>query len=204
LETFEKTNKYDATLIKTYMTDVYFDGYWQSEKYFKDIEEIIKKEFTLKLPIRQEIKPVIDEINNCNSVSIHYRNLLGISLNGEKNDVAVKLHGKMNENYYSEALRYIRDKEKDIKLFIFSDDHALNLNTISNDLQIKHIANTKDYEDFYLMSLCKHNIIANSSFSWWAAWLNNYPHKNVVAPKQWFNDTNIDASDLIPQTWKRV
>ena len=91
--------------------------------------------------------------------------------------------------------------------FIFSDDLDWardNLDFIDNKTFVELEKNIPDHEDMYLMSQCKHNIIANSSFSWWGAWLNQNPDKKIIAPKKWVNDLSRDTTDLIPKTWLRL
>ena len=91
--------------------------------------------------------------------------------------------------------------------FVFSDDIEWvkeNLNITFPVVYLSGIKNIKSYEELVLMSKCKHNIIANSSFSWWGAWLNTNQKKIVIAPKRWFNDVKLDTTDLIPENWIRI
>jgi len=180
---------------------VYLEGYWQTEKYFKDITDIIRKEFVLKDEYSIENKEITKKIKNCNAVSLHIRR--GDYVTSATTN---KFHGICSLDYYEKAVRHIADGVQDPNFFIFSDD----IEWVKENLKIDHPAAyvsdgvLKDYEELTLMSYCKHNIIANSSFSWWGAWLNNNPEKIVIAPKQWFADTSIDISDVIPENWVKI
>jgi hypothetical protein len=168
----------------------YLNGYWQSEKYFKDIEDNIRKE--LKIP-----KHVLDKFSklpiNENNVSIHIRRTDYVKLND--------YHPVQSIEYYQKGLDIIAEYDN---IFVFSDD----INWCKSNLQFDNmifIEGFDDVEDLWLMSLCKHNIIANSSFSWWGAWLNNNPNKKVIAPDNWFGQkVNINTNDLIPENWIRI
>ncbi|HSU50429.1 MAG TPA: alpha-1,2-fucosyltransferase, partial [Segetibacter sp.] len=116
-------------------------------------------------------------------------------------------HGTLNEEYYQKAINKLTSLSPNPTFYIFSDD----VEWVKDKLLLKRPAEfitgevTKNhYEDFYLMSQCKHNIIANSSFSWWAAWLNPNPDKIVIAPKKWFNNAPYNTNDLIPQSWIKL
>ena len=183
-------------------SDFYLDGYWQSEKYFKDIEGIIRKEFTVKAAPDFANKEIADKISKCNAVSIHIR----------RGDYAYspatnEYHGLCSLSYYENAVNIITKNVNEPSFFIFSDDPEWvkeNLKLKYPVFYVDHNGPEKAYEDMRLMSLCKHHIIANSSFSWWGAWLSANSQKIVVAPKKWFNNPKIDAGDLIPQTWRRI
>jgi len=177
----------------------YLDGYWQSEKYFKDFENIIRKDFTLK-NIGNETQRISNTIKNTkNSLSIHIRRGDYI-----KNPRVNNYHGVCSMEYYKDAIGCVKNKVGDVGLFIFSDDieWAKEQELFSGATFISS-TKIKDYEEMFLMSLCKHNIIANSSFSWWGAWLNNNPNKIIIAPQKWFN-VSKDTSDLIPENWIRM
>lgn len=180
----------------------YLEGYWASEKYFKDIENIIRREFTLKNKPDAANQKMISRIKNCDSVSIHIRR--GDYVFDEKTN---KHHGVCVSKYYLKAVALMAKKVKDLQFFVFSDD----LQWVKQNLHLKHPCfyvdnniDKKDYEDMRLMSKCKHNIIANSSFSWWGAWLNKNPNKIVMAPKKWFRESSINTKDLIPQFWIKI
>lgn len=177
----------------------YLLGVWQSEKYFKHIEVTLQKDFSLKNPLSskaQELKKIID---SSMSVSIHIRRGDQVS-----DPWLLKKHGALTEEYYSKAIRYIQQKwDVKLSIFIFSDDTSWvkdNLNLGTNIIYVSEY-NLPDYEELVLMSYCKHNIIAKSSFSWWGAWLNNNPQKIVTAPKQRFGDPTTITNDLIPESW---
>ena len=180
----------------------YLDGYWQSEKYFKDIESVIREEITLKELSPYKHSELINNIKNSNSVSIHIRR--GDYVTNKKFSSVYNL---LDEKYYQEALKFIAEKIKDPLFFIFSDD----INWVKQNLNIPYPKifvsgenEIKNYEELILMSLCKHNITANSSFSWWGAWLNKNADKIVISPDKWFNDKISNAKDLIPENWVRL
>ena len=180
----------------------YIDGYWQSEKYFKDVEDIIRSDFTLKPEMATINQEFTKQISSCDSVSLHIRRGDYVS-----NSVINEYHGSCSLEYYQEAVAKIATCVKNPHLFIFSDDLNWAKEHLNFNYPIKFITHNgaeKSYEDLRLMSLCKHNIIANSSFSWWGAWLNTNPGKIVIAPKKWFNDSSINTDDLIPDSWVRI
>jgi glycosyl transferase family 11 len=182
---------------------VYLDGYWQTEKYFKDIENILKKEFVLKTPLNAKNKKTLERISvSLNSVALHIRR--GDYVN---NTATSQFHGNCSLQYYQNAINLISEKIKDPHFFIFSDDIPWVKENLKSKYPMYYLDNNppeKGYEDLRLMSGCKHFIIANSSFSWWGAWLAENKNKIVIAPKKWFNDTSIDTKDLIPETWLKI
>jgi len=198
---FEKHTQFDPHVLDL-PDNTYLSGYWQSEKYFLDIEEIIKREFTPKnLPDKYNMY-LLKNINKAESVSIHIRRGDYVS-----NPQTSAYHGLCSLEYYQKAIQIIRKMVKSPQVFIFSDDIAWakkNLAIDSPIFYVEHNRGEKDYEDLRLMSACKHNIIANSSFSWWGAWLNKNKNKIVISPRKWFGDPSINTDDLIPPTWIRI
>ncbi len=115
-------------------------------------------------------------------------------------------HGICPPEYYQQAIKYIQTQVNDPHFFVFSDDIGWVKSHLKIPDPVNYVSNNdiSSQEELLLMSSCKHNIIANSSFSWWGAWLNQYPEKIVIAPKKWFNLETIDTRDLIPETWIRL
>lgn len=192
---------FDPDILKV-NKDVYLQGYWNNEKYFKDIKDTIRKEFEVKTPPTKENQAMLEKIKDCNAVSIHIRRSDYVT-----DPVTKKLHNTFNMDYYQKAVKIIASRVGDPHFFAFSDDIAW----VKKNLKIKYPITYVDYndiphgyEDMRLMSSCKHNIIANSSFSWWGAWLNPNPDKIVIAPLKWLNDPNIDTSDVTPKSWIRI
>jgi len=192
--------------IKRLPKSSYLEGYWQSEKYFSSIENIIREEFTLKEGLSEGRKSLLMEIKNSASVSIHVRRGDYVS-----NPEANKVHGVCSVTYYKDACSYIMQKVKNPRFFVFSDD----LKYVKNAGIFSHLNNVRfvealgdnknnDVEEMFLMSSCAHNIIANSSYSWWGAWLNRAPDKIVIAPKIWFADSTINTKDIIPKGWIKL
>lgn len=182
--------------------NIYLQGHWVSEKYFKEIEEIIRNEFIFKDKPDKANQKMISRIKNCDSVSIHIRR--GDYVTDQKTN---QFHGIIDLNYYFRSIEYITSKIKSPHFFIFSDDlqwAKQNLHLKFPCVYVNHNIGKKDYEDMRLMSYCQHNIIANSSFSWWGAWLNKNSDKIVIAPKKWFRDKSINTKDLIPQSWMKI
>ncbi len=179
----------------------YLEDYYQSEKYFKETEETIKKEFTLRDPLCKTAEIFANKIGAVNSVALHIRRG-DYTTNDKLKDVLRALPLR----YYEKAVEMIGVKVESPYFFVFSDDidwAKENLKTTYPTTFVSH-KNIEDYEELSLMSLCKHNIIANSSFSWWGAWLNKNPNKVVIAPKDWFVDTSRNTKDLIPETWIKI
>lgn len=165
----------------------YLDGYWQSEKYFKESESLIR---TILQPQEEILLSLLDIVDfNQISVSLHIRRTDYLTSNN--------FHPVQNLNYYNKALKTIG---KYNKLYIVSDDIVWCKNNLKYDKMV-FVENTTNIQDLYIMSMCHHNIIANSSFSWWGAWLNSNPKKIVIAPKNWFGNKNINTSDIIPSEW---
>ena len=163
--------------------DIYLDGYWQNENYFKDIKDEILKDFTLKQDISKEAKEYLNQIKNSKSISLHVRRGDYI-----QNPYTNKVHGFCDLDYYKKAIKYILEKVDNPIFFIFSDDINWckeNFEFLENKIFVDKTKSA--IEDLELMKNCTHNIIANSTFSWWGAWLNEHNDKVVISPKKWFN-----------------
>jgi len=197
----QKFFHFDPNILKA-RDNVYLIGHWASEKYFKEIESIIRKEFVVKTPPDKKNKRMIKKIKETNSVSLHVRRKDFIS-----NKTTYAHHGVCPLDYYKEAVKLISSKVKKPVFFVFSDDPKWAKDNIKPGLKTFHLdynGRSKNYEDLRLMSHCKHNITANSTFSWWGAWLNKNKRKIVITPKQWFNKSKRSLEDLLPQDWLRV
>jgi hypothetical protein len=180
----------------------YMDGYWQSEKYFNTIREELIREFTPAGSLSAQTMSLAEKIRSVQSVSIHVRrgDYVADPLNIKRFEVCSK-------SYYKQAMSAVTEKVSDPSFFIFSDEpewFKKNIQTTFPVEYVTHNTGSNSYEDMYLMSLCKHNIIANSSFSWWAAWLNKNKEKIVIAPKRWFKDNSKNSKDLLPETWMKL
>lgn len=187
--------------IFNYGAHLYIKGYFQSEKYFLPIKSVLQKEFTFKDEIIQRVKEFSNKTRSANSVSVHIRR------GDMKNDpVMVQRHGVMPLSYYQKAIEIIRSKISNPQFYFFSDDiHWAKENfTNADTIFVSGEISKTHFEDLYLMSQYGHNIIANSSFSWWGAWLNDNPGKIVIAPNKWFNSGPQDTQDLIPSNWIRI
>lgn len=179
----------------------YLDGFWQSYKYFEDIEKVIKKDFSLKVSLENKVPELLAQITNANSVSLHIRR--GDYVSDQKTQ---KHHGTCDLNYYTRAIDKIVEKISNPTFFIFSDDIEWVKHNLKTNYQVVYVSqpSLEDYEELILMSKCKHNIIANSSFSWWGAWLNSNSEKVVISPTKWMNDNSVKINDLIPPTWTKI
>jgi len=178
--------------------NTYLDGYWQSEKYFKPVEKIIRTECRVRELPSAINKNLADKIKSVNAVSIHVRRGDFVT-NKEIN----AYHGVCDIDYYHRAIKLLTTELNDPYFFIFSDDIEWTKNNLSiNNYPVEYIDHniSAEYEDLRLMYLCKHNITANSSFSWWGAWLNDFTGKKIIAPKKWFQPPVINK-DIIPEGW---
>lgn len=179
--------------------NLYYIGYWQSWKYIRNIENTIKRDFSFdekKLP--ESSCEILSKIRNTNSVSLHIRR--GDYLGNPVYDHIT------TPDYYNSAIDYIKKNVENPFFFIFTNDPEwckVNL-TLPNSLIVDVNSGMESYWDMFLMSQCMHNIIANSSFSWWGAWLNDNKSKIVITPRKWINEDSANIDDIIPPTWNRI
>ncbi|OGU16102.1 MAG: hypothetical protein A2X61_13405 [Ignavibacteria bacterium GWB2_35_12] len=180
-------------------SNIYINGYWQSEKYFKDIKSIILNDLSFKEPLEGLNNEISVKILSSNSVSIHIRRGDYVT-----NKITHLTHGVCGIEYYINAINYISKHLEEPHFFIFSDEPdwaKTNLRTSFPISFVNHNSGQNDFEDMRLLSLCRHHIIANSSFSWWGAWLCRNENKIVIAPQKWFNEYKADTKDLYPEDW---
>lgn len=179
---------------------LYLDGYFQSYKYFNSIRETLLADFILKSGYSAEGLILKGEIEQSDqSAGIHIRR-------GDFAASCLGWNGLCDIAYYQKALAEIRKKHKNVKLFIVSDDIEWAKENLKFDGSMVFVSrpSLNAAEELLLMSLCKHQIIANSTFSWWSAWLNKNLEKIVIAPSRWLVAADIDTGDLIPKEWIRI
>lgn len=176
------------------------ESYYQGEKYFIDIADEIRKEFTLKKGLSLKAQEILQKMENNNSVSLHVRRGDYVS-----NKTTNTYHGVCGLEYYQAAMDLIKEKVINPTFFVFSDDIAwARENFIGIEFIFVSSPEIEDTEEMILMSKCKHDIVANSSFSWWGSWLNNSSNKIVIAPKKWFNDKKADENNIVPDRWFKI
>lgn len=186
--------------VLTLKDNVFLDGYWQNEKYFIDIKDILLKDFTVKSPLQGRNKEMTEKIMTTNSVSIHVRGRDRLS------DPKVKAYFReITKEYYDKAISIVAAKVSKPVFFVFSDDMAWAEKIMQFLLEKIYIKGNDElpHEDLRLMSLCKHHITANSTFSWWGAWLAQNPNKIVITPQKWSNDKR-DMNERIPAGWIKI
>jgi hypothetical protein len=189
---------------KEISSSAYLMGYWQSEEYFKDEEPLIRKEFTVKIPPSEPNRNLLNDIQKQTSVSLHIRRGNFVQV-----DFVNKVHGTCSMEYYEAAIARIGNHCNNPVFYIFSDDIPWakeNLKMSYPHVYVEINDDKTDYEDLRLMHNCQHHILANSTFSWWGAWLNPSKEKIVIAPSQWFADPerNKYSRDILPQSWIRI
>jgi len=196
----EKSHGFDTNFPND---NFYLEGFWQSELYFKDSREVLLKDFSLRESLAGVDATLEKDITSSHSVSLHIRR------QDYANDTRTKnKHGLLTEGYYKRALSKLQEHDgAEPKLFVFSDDIEWVKKNMDFGYDTVYAEGATDapHRDIYLMSECIHNIIANSSFSWWGAWLNQNPDKIVITPEKWL----VDASDeenrrRIPNDWLTV
>jgi hypothetical protein len=208
--------RYDPDNVRKYSIDCTLDGYWQCEKYFLSVADKIRRDLILRNPVSEKTEKFRNLIlGTPNSVFYHIRRTDNLSQR------ALSWHGYLPDSYYDRARAYIEARIPNRHYFIFSDDinwckeniripnsTFVDANTPGLECDSEYVIRAKEgtqHEDLYLMSLCQHSIVGNSTFSWWAAWLNNNPDKIVTTPDEWFIGNNNHLSlDIIPESWKRL
>ena len=179
----------------------YLMGFWQSESYFADIRSHLLKELTPTLPPAPADEAVMSRMRNGTAVSVHVRRGDYVTLQS-----ASAFHGLCSLDYYRAAIQHVAQRVENPVLFVFSDDPAwtrANLNSPFPTHYVDHNRPADAFQDLRLMSLCHHHIIANSSFSWWGAWLAERQNGVVVAPAKWFA-VDRPTDSLIPARWSRI
>jgi hypothetical protein len=182
-------------------TECFLVGYWQSEKYFSDASSNIRMDFRFKEPMNKSNEEMAKKISTNNAVSLHVRR--GDYAN---NAVIKATHGLCSQEYYQNAIEYMARKIIQPYFYVFSDDIDWVKNNLTLNFPHQYVDQNygvESYNDMRLMSLCQHHIIANSSFSWWGAWLNPNPGKIVITPQNWFANGNR-VVDLHPHSWVQM
>ena len=188
--------------IKKISFPVALHGYWQSEKYFSEFSTQLHEDLIFP-PLPRRAQAIAQRIQTCsNAVSVHIRR--GDYMNNAQTQA---FHGLTGQDYYTNALKHMDNQCGKSELFLFSDDPRWvkeNFDSHGHNATIVDLQSPDaPHHDMHLMSLCRHHIIANSSFSWWGAWLGNDTGL-TIAPKRWFADTNVDTSDIIPDRWLQL
>jgi hypothetical protein len=182
--------------------NTYLNGWWQNEKYFKHIRQELIKDFEPKETMSPKNKKYLREIESSTSVSLHVRREDYVT-----NKHANKAHGLAPLAFYKAAFEHIKKvrPDKKVHVFVFSTDMPWCKRNIKLDSPVTFVeGNAQGSDDMRLMKHCQHNILANSSFSWWGAWLNQNPDKLVVAPKMWFKDEKENQEMELPKEWIRI
>lgn len=223
----EKALGFDPNILGLHGS-LYLKGYWQSEKYFIEIAELIRSQFQLNRPATGQNLQTLEQIRSGPSIAIHVRRGDYVT-----NPNANKFHGTCPPEYYTRAVdriletvsatnteqlnpggisysagnRILETASATPTVYVFSDDCQWAQQNIHLDCEmvfVNHNDNLAAHEDLRLMAACEHQVISNSTFSWWAAWLNSNPNKQIIAPEKWFADAKAQNSDLVPDSWQRV
>lgn len=178
-------------------------GSFQSAKFFKGAEAELRELYQLNISLDEKSNVSLNKIQNTNSVCLHIRRGDYVS-----NEHYSKMIGAKSNDYYYNALKKIAATQNDIAVFVFSDD----IEWCKQNLKFEYPAtfmddnncNNNHHQQFKLMSSCKHFVISNSTFSWWAAWLGSFKNKIVIAPQTWFADGSQQENDIVPEEWVRM
>jgi hypothetical protein len=198
---YERGPAFDPGVLQV-AAPAYLHGYWQSEKYFDSIGETLRAEFVPAEPICTYIAELAQYAADPNTISLHVRR-------GDyaHNAATQAFHGLCSPQYYAAAASLLAAKLSAPRFLVFSDEPEWareNLQLGWPARVVEHAPGSSPHQEMWLMSRCAHHVIANSSFSWWGAWLRPAPGKTVVAPRQWFRDPSHDGPDRLPASWLRA
>ena len=204
---YEKTRfQFDSSVTANTDPAAYYFGYWQNERYVLPIEDLLRREFTLRSAFSESVTALMAEIAGCRAVSMHVRRYNDVGANGKLIQRGGELQGLCDVDYYRRALEEIGVRRGTV-CYIFSDDlqwAKTNLNLAIPCRYAAELCTCSDAEEMSLMASCEHHVISNSSFSWWGAWLGGNPKKVVVAPRAWIRGMPEDAVQICPKGWVRV
>jgi hypothetical protein len=193
----------DCSYLSDLKDNKYYAGYWINRKYFPQHRSEVKSIFNFKNEMSERNKEAVTEIKNSNSISIHIRR--GDYVGNRTYE------GICNDKYYKCAIGIMENKIDKPRYYIFSDEPEWVKNNFKLDFMtvVDWNKGEDSYWDMYLMSCCKHNIMANSTFSWWGAYLNSNEDKIVIGPRYWFvnekdNNSEEMADALMPENWYRI
>lgn len=213
---FEGGPKFNPEVYKFPYQDATYIGYWQTEKYFN--ESLVLAGLQLRREPSQQTLRIAEEISKPNTCFIHVRRGDYVS-----EPHTSKFHGNLSTEYYEKAIDYIRQRVEGVKFFVFSDDPGWcryrynhpEFIVVEHNYPGNGQRPGQEHEDLFLMGQADHAIVANSAFSWWAAWLGDKhrlnsvirsarPHRIVIAPKQWFADPNMQDNDIVEKEWVQL
>lgn len=197
---FESAITYDPS-VRTLQQPVCLVGYWQSERYFIDSADSIRADFTLRQPLAGANANLLELARSNNSVGLHVRRGDFVSL-----DHAAQMHGLCSIDYYRRAIDLVRNSRPQCRFIVFSDDPEWARAELPLDPSSVFVTGNgpSPEQDLALMSACKHHILANSSFSWWAGWLGYGPEQIVIAPAPWYASPDLDTRDLAVSRWQYI
>jgi hypothetical protein len=191
---------YDARLLRLRQPK-YVVGYWQSERYFAWNRARLLADLQPRTETGPDVQ-LLQRITSCQSVSVHIRRGDYFS-----NASAARIHGLCEPSYYQNAVRWLAQRNSGLQFFVFSDDMAWARAQFDFGLPTVFVDSgplASPLQDFALMRACRHHVISNSTFSWWAAWLAEAPEQIVIAPQRWFVDESIASVDVVPERWIRM
>ncbi len=190
---------FDPSVLAAPQEGVIYNGWWQSPRYFAGVEDKIRRDFQFSRPLLPESEALLARIRESNSICLNVR---------RTDFLQDAILNATNRAYFLRAADHLGRALSEPRFFIFSDDVAWCRENLGLDFPTEVVGHEHKGWKFgnylRLMQACRHFIIPNSSFAWWAAWLNTGPEKTVVAPANWFTDPSIDTSDLVPATWLRM
>jgi hypothetical protein len=214
----EGSLQFKPEILRTYPEDITLNGFWQSEKYFERVQQRIRGEVFSDMKMGLQTLAVRDIIiSQPNSAFLHVRRSDSLAAR------ALCYHGLIGLDYYLAAAEHIRSQVPDVRFFVFSDEPQWCEHNFPGMTVVKHNGwsgtvnewgiitkqpGGMEHEDMYLMSLCRHAVVSNSTFGWWGAWLNakEGQERVVVAPKTWFlpEANGADSTDIVPERWARL
>ena len=174
-------------------------GYWQSEAYFADVARVVRDELNVRDGVAAPYARFQHVVDDPAAVSVHVRRGDYVS-----SPQTFAFHGVLDRDYYRRAMAHLAERVSDPRFIAFSDDPDWVERELASDLDLTVVRGGNGFQELRLMSRCRHHVIANSSFSWWGAWLNPDPAKRVIVPVRWFNQGPSNTDDLIPSTWTRL